>query len=328
MSPKKALITGGAGFIGSHFIRRFLASHPDWTVTNYDKMTYAGNPANLKDIEKNPRYQFIQGDICIFQALEKAASGADAFIHFAAETHVDRSIDDDLNFLNTNVLGVRNVLETVKRLKIPRYIHVSTDEVYGSITEGKATELSTLKPNSPYAASKAAGDLLVRSYRKTFGIPAVIVRSSNNFGPYQFPEKVIPLFITNLLENKKVPLYGKGENRRDWIYVEDNCEAIEIVFERGEDDEVYNIGGGNELSNRELTQKILNHFGKGEEWIEFVTDRLGHDFRYALDASKVKKLGFRPRHTFDEGLTKTVNWYRSHSDWWQPLRKDKFTIKG
>lgn len=328
MNQKKVLITGGAGFIGSHFIRRFLSSHPHWVVVNYDKLTYAGNRANLKDIEKNSRYQFFQGDICAFQDLESAARGAETLIHFAAETHVDRSIDDDLSFLNTNVLGVRNILEAVKRLKIPRYLHVSTDEVYGSIMEGKATELSILKPNSPYAASKAAGDLLVRSYRKTFGIPAMIVRSSNNFGPYQFPEKVIPLFITNLLENKKVPLYGKGDNRRDWIYVEDNCEAIEIVFERGENGEIYNIGGGHELSNRELTLKILSHFGKGEEWIEPVTDRLGHDFRYALDFSKVRKLGFQPRHTFDEGLAKTVDWYRAHADWWQPLRKDKFTLKG
>ena len=324
---KRILVTGGAGFIGSHFIRRFLSNHTDWELVNFDKLTYAGNPANLADVEKNPRYRFVQGDICDRQALEKTASGVQALIHFAAETHVDRSIDDDQNFLNTNVLGVRNVLEIIRRFKIPRYLHISTDEVYGSIPNGKATELFDLRPNSPYAASKAAGDLLVRAYRETFGIPAVIVRSSNNFGPCQYPEKVIPLFITNLLEKKKVPLYGKGENRRDWIYVEDNCEAIETVFEKGEDGEIYNVGGASELSNRELTGKILHYFEKGEEWIEFVADRLGHDFRYALDSSKVAGLGFRPRHSFDEALAKTVEWYRTHSDWWQPLRKDKFTLK-
>ena len=328
MSLKKILVTGGAGFIGSHFIRRFLSTHPDWELVNFDKLTYAGNRANLQDVEKNPRYRFIQGDICNLSGLEKAASGAQALVHFAAETHVDRSIDDDQSFLSTNVLGVRNVLEVIRRLKIPRYIHISTDEVYGSIEEGKTTELSALNPNSPYAASKAAGDLLVRSYQKTFGMPAIVIRSSNNFGPYQYPEKAIPLFITNLLEKKRVPLYGKGENRRDWIYVEDNCEAIETVFERAEDGETYNVGGGNEFSNRELTLKILNQFGKGEEWIEFVTDRLGHDFRYALDSSKIGKLGFRPRYSFDDALRKTIDWYRNHPDWWQPLRKDKFTLKG
>ena len=324
---KKVLVTGGAGFIGSHFVRRFLKTHSDWGVVNFDKLTYAGNPANLRDLEGHPRYFFVRGDVCDLAALEKAGEGADALIHFAAETHVDRSIDDDVDFLQTNILGTRNVLEIVHRFKIPRYLHISTDEVYGSIEKGRADETSPLRPNSPYAASKTSADLLVRAYQNTFGTPAIIVRSSNNFGPFQYPEKVIPLFITNLLEKKKVPLYGKGENRRDWIYVEDNCEAIEALFDRGADGEIYNVGGGCELSNRELTLKILSYFGRGEDWIELVRDRPGHDFRYALDASKVQKLGIRPRHSFDEALQKTIEWYRSHPEWWQPLKADRFTLK-
>ena len=322
------VVTGGAGFIGSHFIRRFLKSHSEWNVVNFDKLTYAGNLANLRDVEENPRYRFVPGDVSDLAALEKACDNTDAIIHFAAETHVDRSIDADDAFLKTNVWGTRNVLEVVRRHKILRYVHISTDEVYGSLETAHADENFPLKPNSPYAASKASGDLLVRAYQNTFGVHAVIVRSSNNFGPYQFPEKVIPLFITNLLEKKKVPLYGRGDNRRDWIYVEDNCEAIEGIFDRGKDGEIYNIGGGNELSNRELTLKILSLFKLGEEWIELVTDRPGHDFRYALDATKLKKLGIRPRHSFDEALEKTLAWYQSHPEWWRPLRKDKFTLKG
>ena len=328
MSRSRLVVTGGAGFIGSHFIRRFLKTHPDWEVVNFDKLTYAGNLANLRDVEKEARYRFIKGDICDFDSLSASAKGAKAVVHFAAETHVDRSIDDDLAFLRTNITGTRTVLEVVRRLQIPRYVHISTDEVYGSIEKGLADEAFALKPNSPYAASKASGDLFVRAYQKTFGTPAVLVRSSNNFGPFQYPEKVIPLFITHLLDKKKLPLYGKGENRRDWIYVEDNCEAIELVFEKGREGEIYNIGGGSELSNRELTQKILSLFKLGEDWIELVADRPGHDFRYGLDSSKIKNLGFRPRHSFDEALLKTIDWYRKNADWWQPLRKDKFTLKG
>jgi len=328
VSRKRVLITGGAGFIGSHFIRRFLKTHPEWEVVNFDKLTYAGKLANLRDVENHSRYHFIRGDICDPKLLEKACEGASSVVHFAAETHVDRSIEDDDDFLKTNILGTRNVLEIVRRRGIPHYVHISTDEVYGSVDEGRAEESFPLRPNSPYASSKAAGDLLIRAYQRTFGLPAIIVRSSNNYGPHQYPEKVIPLFITHLLEKKKVPLYGRGENRRDWIYVEDNCEAIELIFDRGGTGETYNVGGGSELSNRELTLKILKIFGLGEEWIELVQDRPGHDLRYALDSSKVQKLGFRPRHSLDEGLEKTVNWYRSHPEWWQPLRKDKFTLKG
>ncbi len=324
---KKLLVTGGAGFIGSNFIRRFLKTHSDWDLVNFDKLTYAGNPANLRDLEGNKRYRFIQGDVCNASALQEASEGADAVIHFAAETHVDRSIDDDQEFLKTNILGTRNVLEAVRQLKIPRTLHISTDEVYGSLKEGRATETHPLAPNSPYAASKAAGDLLVRAYQKTFGVRALLVRSSNNFGPHQYPEKVIPLFITNLLEKKKVPLYARGENRRDWIYVEDNCEAIEALFDRGKDGEIYNVGAGNEITNKELALKILGRFKLGEEWIDYVPDRPGHDFRYALDCSKIRQLGVKPRHSFDEALENTIAWYRAHEDWWKPLRQDKFTLK-
>lgn len=324
---KRVLVTGGAGFIGSNFLKRFLKTHPDWEVVNFDKLTYAGNLANLHELEGHPRYFFIRGDVADLPALEKASEGASALLHFAAETHVDRSIEDDTDFLRTNVLGTRNVLEVVRRLRIPRYLHISTDEVYGSIEEGAADENFPLKPNSPYSALKAAGDLLVRAYQKTYAVPALLIRSSNNFGPFQFPEKVIPLFITHLLEDKKVPLYGKGDNRRDWIYVEDNCEAIEALFDRGEAGEIYNVGGGNELTNRELTLKILGRFGRGEDWIELVSDRPAHDFRYALDTSKVRKLGIRPRHSFEEALEKTVQWYRNHPEWWQPLKVDRFTLK-
>lgn len=324
---KKMVITGGAGFIGSHFIRRFLRTHGDWEIVNFDKLTYAGNPANLADLDKNPAYRFLQGDICNLNAVTKACENVHALIHFAAETHVDRSIDNDDAFLNTNVLGTRNLLEATRRHRIPRVIHISTDEVYGSVEKGSADEDSPLRPNSPYAASKAAGDLLVRAYQNTYKLPVLIVRPSNNFGPYQFPEKVIPLFITNLLEKKKVPLYSRGENRRDWLFVEDNCEAIEMVFDRGKDGEIYNVAGGRELSNRELTQKILGLFDRGEEWIEYVPDRPGHDLRYAIDGSKIQKLGFRPRYSFEEALEKTAAWYRQHPEWWQPLRKDKFTLK-
>lgn len=327
MSLRKVLVTGGAGFIGSHFLRRFLKSRSDWGVVNFDKLTYAGNPANLRDLEEHPRYSFIQGDICDGKALEKACEGVSAIIHFAAETHVDRSIECDSDFLQTNIMGTRNVLEMVRRFRMTRYLQISTDEVYGSLEEGKADEAFPLQPNSSYAASKASADLLARAYQNTFGIPVVIVRSSNNFGPFQYPEKVVPLFITNLLEKKKVPLYGRGENRRDWIYVEDNCEAIEGVFDRGENGQTYNVGGGNELSNRELTLKILKSFGFEEDWIEQVPDRPGHDFRYALDDSKLKKLGIRPRHTFDEALQETIDWYRLHAEWWQPLKQDRFTLK-
>jgi len=254
---KSLLVTGGLGFIGSNFIKDFLNSRPEWTVINFDKQTYCGNPENLRELEASPRYQYFKGDICRADEVRQAVEKAEAVIHFAAETHVDRSIDNPEDFLHTNVIGTRNLLEAAKRARIRRFVHISTDEVYGSLPEGVAEEEAPLRPNSPYSASKAAGDLLARSYWKTYQFPVIICRSTNNFGPYQFPEKVIPLFVTNLLENKKVPLYGAGQNRRDWIYVEDNCRAIEIVFDQGQEGDIYNIGAGNEMSNIDLTHKIL-----------------------------------------------------------------------
>jgi dTDP-glucose 4,6-dehydratase len=324
---KSVLITGGCGFIGSHFVRRFLKSHPDWKVINFDKLTYAGNLENLRDCEKNPNYEFVQGDICDGAAVTKAISRVEAVVHFAAETHVDRSIESADDFLMTNVFGTRTLLEAARRAGIKRFLQISTDEVYGSIESGFVGEDAPLLPNSPYSASKAGADLMARAYWITYKLPVLITRSSNNFGPNQYPEKVIPLFITNLIEGKKVPLYGKGANRRDWIYVEDNCLGVEMVFDKGEPGEIYNIGSSNEMSNLELTHTLLKEMGAGEDRINPVTDRLGHDFRYGIDMAKVEGLGFKPKRSFEEGLRETIQWYRQHPQWWRPLKQDRFTIK-
>ncbi len=321
------LVTGGSGFIGSHFIKGFLKSHPAWKVLNFDKLTYCGNRENTRELENDPRYAFEQADICDAALAGAAMARADAVIHFAAETHVDRSIDDADDFLITNIVGTRVLLEAARRRGIKRFLQISTDEVYGSVPKGAVDEDAPLRPNSPYSAAKAGADLLVRSYRETYGYPAIIVRSTNNFGPFQFPEKVIPLFMTNLLDGKKVPLYGKGENRRDWIYVDDNCRAIELVFDKGNSGEIYNIGGGNEMSNRELTQRILKKLKRSEDMIELVPDRPGHDFRYAVNTDKIRALGFKPRCSFDEALENTLEWYQTHESWWRPLKRDKFTVK-
>ena len=253
--------------------------------------------------------------------------GAEAAIHFAAETHVDRSIDAALEFIRTNVSGAQVMLDAARECSLRRYLHISTDEVYGSAVKGSFDEDAPLKPNSPYSASKAGGDLLVRSHRETYGFPAIVIRSSNNYGPYQFPEKVIPLFITNLLEGKKVPLYKDGANIRDWIHVEDNCRAIELVFERGEAGTVYNVGGGSEITNLVLTRKILALMGKDDSMIEYVADRHGHDFRYSIQTERLRRLGFKPKWTFDAGLAETIRWYQTHSDWWKPLKADRYTRK-
>ncbi|MFA6601205.1 MAG: dTDP-glucose 4,6-dehydratase [Candidatus Omnitrophota bacterium] len=324
---KHLLVTGGCGFIGSNFIRRFLKTHGDWKIFNLDKLSYSGNRENTRALESDERYEFILGDVCDASAVQQAMKNADAVIHFAAETHVDRSIECASEFLHTNVLGTQVMLDAAIRCRIRRYIHISTDEVYGSIAQGAAKEDAVLKPNSPYSASKAAADLLVRAYRKTHGFPGMIVRSSNNFGPYQFPEKVIPLFITNLIEGKKVPLYGSGLNERDWIFVEDNCRAIETVFERGEEGKTYNIGVGRPTSNLTLTRTILQLMKKDESMIQPVEDRRGHDFRYSIDTSSLESLGFRPEWEFEKGLKHTIQWYEKHPDWWSPLKKDKFTVK-
>ena len=320
----KLLVTGGAGFIGSNFIRHVLAAHPDDTVVNLDKLTYAGNPANLADLATDTRYTFVKGDICDADQVRDVARGVDAVVNMAAESHVDRSILDPDAFLRTGVQGVYTLLEAVRELRIPRFLHISTDEVYGSIAEGSAAEDAPLAPTSPYSAAKAAGDLLVLAYVHTHGVPALITRSSNNFGPYQYPEKVIPLFVTNAIDDEALPLYGDGRNVRDWLYVLDNCAAIDLVLRRGATGEVYNIGGGHEVENVVLTREILKFTGKPETLIRRVKDRPGHDRRYSVDARKVRALGWAPRQPFAEALAATVEWYRRHEAWWRPLKSGEF----
>ena len=318
---KKLFITGGAGFIGSNFIRYILNKYKDYKVLNYDKLTYAGNLDNLKDIEIDTRYRFIQGDICDAKLLESIFKKEefDYVINFAAETHVDRSILDPDIFVKTNVLGVNTLLEVVKKYGVGRFLHISTDEIYGSISDGSFFEDDKLSPNSPYSASKAGADLLAMAYYKTFNLPVLITRSSNNFGPYQYPEKLIPLFITNLIEGKKIFLYGNGENVRDWIYVIDNCNGIDAVLHNGKIGEIYNIGGGNEKTNIEITKLILNYFNKGEEFIEYVPDRLGHDFRYSLGTKKIEDIGWKPQYDFNSALQETIKWYGNNINWWKSI---------
>jgi len=320
----KLVVTGGAGFIGSNFVRHVLREHPDDRVVNLDKLTYAGNPANLADIARDRRYTFVQGDVCDATLVRDVLRGADAVVNFAAESHVDRSLVEPDAFLRTDVFGVFTLLEAVRALKIPRFLHISTDEVYGSVAQGSSSETDPLRPSNPYSASKAGGDLLALSYWRTHGVPVVITRSSNNFGPYQYPEKVVPLFITNALDDQPLPLYGDGRNVRDWLYVLDNCAAIDLVLRRGEDGEVYNIGGGHEVENVVLTREILRLTGKLETLIRAVTDRPGHDRRYSVDSTKVGRLGWRPRHPFAAALETTVRWYREHETWWRPLKSGEF----
>ena len=320
----RLLVTGGCGFIGSNFIRWVLTGHPDDVVVNLDKLTYAGNPANLADLEHHPRYSFVQGDIGDADLVREVTRGVDAVVNFAAPSHVDRSILDPDEFLKTNVLGVRVLLEAVRSLRVPRLLHVSTDEVYGSIAKGAATEQSPLRPSNPYSAAKAAGDLLALAYWNTHGVPVVITRSSNNFGPYQYPEKLVPLFVTNALDDQPLPLYGDGHQLRDWIYVLDNCAAIDLVLRQGHDGDVYNIAGGHEVANVTLTHEILRWLGKPDSLIRLVADRPGHDRRYALDATKLWKLGSAPRYPFGSALETTVRWYREHEAWWRPLKSGEF----
>ncbi len=320
----KILVTGGAGFIGSNFIRLILAKYPDYEVVNLDKLTYAGNLDNLKDIESDERYSFVRADIGDGNAVDRAMSGIDAVINFAAESHVDRSIGGPADFIMTDVFGTYVLLEAARRHEVGRYIQISTDEVYGSIAEGSFTETDRLEPSSPYSASKAGGDMQVMAYHTTYGLPTIITRSSNNFGPYQYPEKIFPLFITNALEGKKLPLYGSGKNVRDWIYVTDNCEGIDTVLHRGEIGGIYNIGGGNERDNLTITGLILEALGKGEDMIERVPDRLGHDFRYSIDCSRARALGWTPAHTFEEGVRATVDWYVNNRWWWEKIKSGEF----
>jgi dTDP-glucose 4,6-dehydratase len=314
----KILVTGGAGFIGSNFIRYYLAQHSGAEIVNFDKLTYAGNLQNLADVDSQPNYRFVRGDICDAEAVEGALDeGTDAIVHFAAESHVDRSIAGAREFIRTNVEGTWAMLEAARKRKIPRFLHVSTDEVYGSMGPNEtATEKSALAPNSPYAASKAASDLMVRSYVQTHKLPAVVTRCTNNYGPYQFPEKLIPLMISNALAGKKLPLYGDGLNERDWIFVEDHCRALDAVLQRGRVGEIYNIGSGRPVPNIGIVRKLLTMLSAPDGLIEFVQDRPGHDRRYALDDSKIRsELGWEPRVDFETGLQHAVDWYRAHGDW-------------
>ncbi|MCH7846212.1 MAG: dTDP-glucose 4,6-dehydratase [Acidobacteria bacterium] len=317
---RRYLITGGAGFIGSNFIRRVLEQEPDATVTNLDAMTYAGVPATVAELDELEGHTFVKGDIRDADVVDEVVPGHDVVVHFAAESHVDRSIAGPAVFLETNVVGTGVLLEAAYRYEVPRFIHVSTDEVYGSIAEGFASETAPLNPSSPYSSSKAGSDLLALSYATTYGYDVVVTRCTNNYGPYQFPEKVIPLFVTNLIEGKPVPLYGDGGNERDWLHVDDHNAALHLLVDEGRSGGIYNIASGEQLSNLELTRRILEALGADESMIEYVPDRFGHDLRYALDSSKLRSLGWRPQHGFAERLDETIEWYRSREDWWRPLK--------
>ena len=321
----KLLVTGGAGFIGSNFARMALTGRlpglEEAEITVFDALTYSGTLTNLEPVSDNPRYRFIQGDIRDANAVREALAGHDAIVHFAAESHVDRSVNDSGIFVETNVLGTQRLLDAALALGVNRFIHVSTDEVYGSIDEGEWDEDEPLLPNSPYSASKAGSDLLVRSYHRTHGLNTSITRCSNNYGPYHFPEKVIPLFVTNLIDGLHVPLYGDGQNQRDWLHVDDHCRGIALVLQKGRAGEIYNIGGGTELSNRELTDMLLQATGRDESFVDYVEDRKGHDRRYCVSIDKISsELGYAPQVPFDQGLADVVQWYRDHRDWWEPLK--------
>lgn len=321
---KKLLVTGGAGFIGSNFVRYMLNKYKDYKIVNIDLLTYAGNIKSLDDIKNNPNYLFVQGDIADNKLVDKIVSEnkIDVIINFAAESHVDRSITNPNIFIKTNVLGTQNLLEIAKKYKIEKFFQISTDEVYGSLGKtGFFTEKTPLSPNSPYSASKASADLIVMAYHHTFGLPVNITRCSNNYGPYQFPEKLIPLFVTNLMEGKKVPLYGDGLNIRDWLFVEDHCSAIDTVLHKGKVGEIYNVGGNNEKTNKYITETVLKYLGKDEKSINYVADRLGHDRRYAIDATKIKEeLGWQPKYKFEQAIEKTIDWYLNNKEWWKPLK--------
>jgi dTDP-glucose 4,6-dehydratase len=317
---RRFLVTGGAGFIGSNFIRHVLEHEPRSTVTNLDALTYAGVEATATELGSFDRHNFVLGDIRDVDLVDRLMADHDIVVHFAAESHVDRSIESPALFLDTNVLGTWNLVDAARRHKVGKFVHVSTDEVYGSIEDGFATEDTLLEPSSPYSASKAASDLVARSYAVTFDYPVIVTRCTNNYGPYQFPEKMIPLFVTNILDGIRVPLYGHGRNERDWLFVEDHCSAIDLLVDAGEPGEIYNIGANAQLSNLDVTHRILELLGRDESWVEHVADRPGHDFRYAVDSSKLRKLGWSPTHPFDVHLEETVRWYQARQDWWRPIK--------
>jgi dTDP-glucose 4,6-dehydratase len=321
----RLLVTGGAGFIGSHYVRSLLSgSYPGYEnvrVTVLDKLTYAGNLANLAPVANHPGYAFLQADITDARALAEVVPGHDVIVNFAAETHVDRSITGAADFVTTNVVGTQRLLQAALEADVPTVVHVSTDEVYGSTDDGSWNEDEPLLPNSPYSAAKAGADLLCRAYHSTYGRDIRVTRCSNNYGPYQYPEKLIPLFVTNLLEGRKVPLYGDGLNVREWLHVDDHCRGIQLVLEKGSPGEIYNISGGTELTNRELTGRLLDALGTTWEMVEQVPDRPGHDRRYSLDDGKIRAIGYQLRVDFDEGLADVVRWYRDHQEWWGPLKR-------
>ena len=321
---KRILVTGGAGFIGSNFIRYMLENH-SYEIINLDALTYCGNLENLAGVEDDPRYTFVKGSITDKELVNRLIADSDAVVNFAAESHVDRSIEDPSIFIRTNVMGTQTLLEASRRHGVERFIQISTDEVYGSAEEGYFTEDTPLAPNSPYSASKASADLIVRAYNRTYGLPTNITRCSNNYGPYQFPEKLIPLMITNALEDKPLPVYGDGMNVRDWIHVYDHCRAIDLVLHHGRVGEVYNIGGNNERRNIEIVKLIIRELGKDESLIKFVDDRPGHDRRYAIDASKImEELGWRPTYSFEEGIRETIQWYIENREWWENIKSGEY----
>lgn len=323
---KTYLVTGGSGFIGSNFVRQMLQNDTNCHIVNLDKLTYAGNPANLVDIEMDERYSFVHGDICDTDVVRQIfhQHKPQIIINFAAETHVDRSIGSPDDFIKTDVFGVFTLLEASKEFGVDLFLQISTDEVYGSIAEGSFCEADPLLPSSPYSASKAGGDRLAYSYYVTYNLPVIITRASNNYGPFQYPEKLISLFVTNALEDRDLPVYGDGKNVRDWLYVSDHCSAVHFIIENGKLGEVYNVGGGNELQNIHITHQILEQLGKSADLIKFVEDRKGHDLRYSLDCSKLNQLGWMPEHSFDEALAETIHWYQSNEEWWAPIKSGEF----
>jgi dTDP-glucose 4,6-dehydratase len=324
-TPRKIMVTGGCGFIGSNFVRHIINNYPEVEVVNLDALTYAGSLENLRDVEKNPRYRFIKGNVCDPHAVAEAMDNADAVVHFAAESHVDRSIEDPSVFVMTNVAGTQVLLDRAMKLKLEFFVQISTDEVYGSLgPEGYFTETTPLSPNSPYSASKAGADMLALAYQHTFGLPVAVTRCSNNYGPYQFPEKLIPLFINYALKDKPVPLYGDGQNVRDWLHVSDHCKAVDMVMRKGAPGEVYNIGGNNERKNIEITGLILRELKKPESLINYVTDRLGHDRRYAIDSAKIQReLGWKPEVSFEDGIRDTIKWYADNQEWCRQVSKNQ-----
>ena len=322
------LVTGGAGFIGSNFVRHALAAHGDWRVTTLDKLTYAGRLENLKGVLDHPRHEFVKGDVADPSVAAPLVTASDIVVHFAAETHVDRSLLHAGEFITTDVFGTFVLLEAARSAKqLRRFVQISTDEVYGSVPQGSSRETDELRPRNPYAASKAGADRLAYSYWATYQVPVVITRASNNYGPYQFPEKIIPLFVTNAFDDIPVPLYGDGLNERDWLHVSDHCRAIDVVIDRGVAGEVYNIGGGNHIANADLTRRILRLAGKPESLIRLVADRPGHDRRYSLDIDKIRGLDWSPRVDFEQGLTDTVEWYRQNEWWWRPIKQEDPAFK-